>query len=71
MPILWAGVERFADPKDYEQWLALVLAEQRQLAKARVIAEKAAFDDLPPNEQRTYIAHAVTVLKELEKERKS
>lgn len=61
----------FHDEQDYRAWMALVLAEQQQLAKAREIAEKAAFDDLPPNEQRTYIMHAVTVLKELEKERKS
>lgn len=47
--------------------MALVLAEQQQLAKAREIAEKAAFLDLPPNEQRTYVMHAVAVLKEQEK----
>lgn len=64
--ILWAGIERFADKRDYAQWLALVLAEQQQLAKARAIAEKAAFADLPPNEQRQYISFALEALKEKE-----
>ena len=66
MPVLWAGIERFGSDEDYRQWLALVLAEQVQLAKARAIAEKAAFADLPPNEQKTYIRLALQAIKEME-----
>lgn len=58
----------FHDEQDYREWMALVLAEQQQLIKAREIAEKAAFNDLPPEEQITYVQHALTVLKELKKE---
>lgn len=56
----------FNDEDNYRQWIALVLEEQKQLAKARAIAEKAAFNDLPPNEQRTYVMLALQALKETE-----
>lgn len=56
----------FQNEQDYRQWLALVLAAQQQLLRAREIAEKAAFADLPPEEQRRYIAFAVQALKEKE-----
>lgn len=56
----------FHDEQDYRAWMALVLAEQQQLQKARAIAEKAAFADLPPEEQRVYIQLAVQTLKEME-----
>lgn len=66
MPILWS-LDQIADERDQHAWLALVLDKQRQLLKARAIAEKAAFDDLPPNEQRTYLAYALDALKEMDK----
>lgn len=56
----------FHDEQDYRQWIALVLAEQQKLVRAREIAEKAAFDDLPPNEQRRYLMFAVQAMKETE-----
>ena len=56
----------FHDEQDYRQWIALVLAEQHKLIKAREIAEKAAFADLPPNEQRTYVMLALQAIKETE-----
>lgn len=63
MAILWAGVERYADTRKYDEMMALVLAEQREWLKARALAEKAAFDDLPPEEQRQYITCALAALK--------
>ncbi len=58
------------DQQAYREWMALIREEQ-QLIKARVIAEKAAFDDMEPEDQRFYIANAVAALKEMEKEQAS
>lgn len=58
-----ARPDQFSEYENYELWLALVLDKQRQLIKARAIAEQAAFADLPPNEQRVYIAHALEAMK--------
>ena len=57
-----ARADQFSEYSDYEKWIALVLDKQRQLIKAREIAEKAAFADLPQNAQRTYIAFALDAL---------
>lgn len=63
MPILLGEPEQFSEYSDYTLWLALVLDKQRQMVKARAIAEKAAFADLPANEQRTYVMLALEALK--------
>lgn len=48
---------------DYRIWMSLIAAKQSQFAKAREMAMRVAWDDLPRNEQQRYLTWALDGVK--------